>query len=108
MITHWTRDRSRGERLSLPYMVRRQTRETAEMYGLTDRGLLEPGLKADVNVFDYDHLQVEAPRLVRDLPAGGRRLVQHPTGYKLTICSGVVTFEDGQPTGAMPGRLVRG
>ncbi len=108
MLTHWTRDRQRGQRLPLELAVRKQTRDTARLYGLHDRGTLEPGMLADVNVIDYDALQLEPPVVVSDLPAGGSRLVQRAKGYAATIKSGVVTFVDGVDTGARPGRLVRG
>jgi N-acyl-D-aspartate/D-glutamate deacylase len=88
--------------------VAAQTSRTAGFYGLEDRGLLVPGMKADVNVIDFERLHIHAPEMVYDLPADGRRLVQRIDGYKATIQSGVVTYEDGEPTGALPGRLVRG
>ena len=108
LLTHWVRDRRRGARLPLELVVRRQTRETAELYGLRDRGLLAPGMKADVNVIDLDALALSPPEMVYDLPAGGRRLVQRARGYRATIKSGATVFEDGVATGALPGRLVRG
>jgi N-acyl-D-aspartate/D-glutamate deacylase len=108
MLTHWVRDRSRGERLPLEDVVRIQTRNTAELYGLHDRGVLAPGMKADVNVIDFDALALEPPEMVFDLPAEGRRLIQRSQGYRATIVSGQVTFEDGEPTGALPGKLIRG
>ena len=108
MLTHWTRDRSRGPRLALEYVVHRQTRQTAELYGLRDRGLLAPGLRADVNVLDYEGLGFDAPRMAFDLPAGGRRLVQRARGYRATFVAGVQTVADDDFTGALPGRLVRG
>ena len=108
LLTHWVRDRRRGERLPLEFMVRRQTRSTAEVYGLNDRGLLAPGLKADVNLIDLDALSMDAPRMVFDLPASGRRLIQKARGYRMTIKDGVPIFEDGEPTGALPGHLIRG
>jgi N-acyl-D-amino-acid deacylase len=108
MLTHWTRDRTRGERLRLEMMVKKQTSDTAALYGLGDRGSLEPGKLADVNLIDYERLQLASPRIVHDLPAGGRRLVQAATGYVATIKSGVTTFEDGKDTGQRPGVLVRG
>ena len=107
LLTHWARDRSRGERIPLEQVVRLQTGNTASVYGLTDRGTLEPGKKADVNLIDYDALRLHAPEMVFDLPAGGRRLIQRVDGYRATIVSGEVTFENGEPTGARPGRLVR-
>jgi N-acyl-D-amino-acid deacylase len=108
MLTHWTRDRSRGERLPLEYVVRKQTRDTARLYGLTDRGTVEPGALGDLNLIDYDALTLGAPYVTNDLPAGGRRLLQKASGYVSTIKGGTVTFEHGEPTGALPGRLVRG
>ena len=88
--------------------MRLQTGNTAAVYGLTDRGTLEVGKKADVNVIDLDALRLHAPEMVFDLPAGGRRLIQRVDGYRATIVAGEVTFEDGEATGARPGRLVRG
>jgi len=108
LLTHWVRDRSRGARLPVEFVVKRQTADTAALYGLNDRGALRAGLKADLNAIDLDALRLHAPEMVFDLPAGGRRLVQRVEGYKHTIVSGEVTYEDGQPTGAMPGRLIRG
>jgi N-acyl-D-aspartate/D-glutamate deacylase len=108
MLTHWTRDRSRGEKIPLERIIHRQTRQTAEIYGLRDRGLLKPGYRADVNVIDYENLRLDSPRMVRDLPAGGRRLLQQAHGYKMTICAGQVILENDVPTDARPGRVVRG
>lgn len=108
MLTHWVRDRSRGPRLPLEKVVKRQTSETADFFGLTDRGRLQPGLKADINVIDYENLRLHPPELVHDLPAGGKRLVQRVDGYDAIVVSGVPIFEHGQETGARPGRLVRG
>lgn len=108
MITHWARDRSRGPRLELEQVVRLQTRDTAELYGLGDRGVLEAGRRADINVIDLAALNVGAPRLAHDLPAGGRRLLQDATGYVATVVAGEVTRRHGVDTGARPGRLVRG
>ena len=88
--------------------MRLQTSDTAKLYGLGDRGMLKPGMKADVNVIDLDALKLHAPQMVFDLPAGGRRLIQRAEGYKYTVLSGEVTFQDGTPTEAMPGKLVRG
>jgi len=107
MLTHWTRDRTRGDRLSLESIVRKQTALTAEVVGLTDRGTLEVGKKADVNVIDLDHLTLRPPHPADDLPAGGRRILQNASGYVATIVSGVVTRRDDSDTGARPGRLVR-
>jgi len=108
LLTHWTRDRKRGDKLSIPFVVAAQSRKTALSVGLDDRGLLAPGLKADVNVIDYDRLHLHPPKVHYDLPVGGRRLLQQVDGYDATIVSGVVTRRDGTATGAHPGRLVRG
>jgi N-acyl-D-aspartate/D-glutamate deacylase len=108
MVTHWVRDRSRGERLPLELIVKRQTSDTAELYGLGDRGVLAPGYLADVNIIDFDALRLHVPEVVADLPAGGRRIVQRADGYLVTIKSGTVTFRNGEPTGEHPGRLLRG
>jgi N-acyl-D-aspartate/D-glutamate deacylase len=108
LLTHWVRDRSRGERIPVEQVVERQTRRTAEFYDLKDRGALIPGRKADVNVIDLEALHIHAPEMVYDLPAEGRRLIQKVDGYRFTICSGEVIYEDGKPTGALPGKLVRG
>ncbi len=108
LLTHWARDRARGERIPLEQLVERQTRRTAAFYGMDDRGVLAPGMKADVNVIDFDALHIHAPEIVYDLPADGRRLIQKVDGYRYTICSGEVIYEEGEPTGALPGKLVRG
>ncbi|HKY15636.1 MAG TPA: amidohydrolase family protein [Microthrixaceae bacterium] len=108
MLTHWVRDRSRGERLGLEQAVHFQTRRTAELYGLLDRGLLTPGHRADVNVLDFDALAIDAPEMVYDLPAGGRRLIQRARGYRSTIVAGEEVLADGEATGARPGGLIRG
>ena len=108
LLTYWSRDRSRGERIALETLVHQQTRRTAEFYGLDDRGLIAPGMKADVNVIDYDGLTIHPPEMVYDLPTEARRLVQRVDGYRMTICSGEVIMENGEDTGARPGRLVRG
>ncbi len=108
MLTHWARDRSRGPTLPLEMMVKKQTLDTAQVYGLHDRGLLKPGYKADINLIDFEHLRLDMPHFVFDLPAGGRRLTQGAEGYIATMVSGEAIMENGQPTGAMPGKLVRG
>jgi len=108
MLTHWCRDRTRGERLDLPFVVKSQTRDTAEAIGLLDRGLIAPGMKADINVIDFERLRLKPPGMVYDLPAGARRLMQEAEGYVATIVSGAVIYRDGRPTGALPGKLVRG
>jgi N-acyl-D-aspartate/D-glutamate deacylase len=84
------------------------TSDTANLYGLRDRGLIEPGYKADLNLIDLGSVGLHLPEMVFDLPAGGRRLVQHADGYRYTLVNGQVTMRDGEPTGALPGRLVRG
>ncbi len=108
MLTHWCRDRTRGEKLDLPFVVKSQTRDTAEAMGLLDRGLIAVGYKADVNVIDFDNLQLRPPHMVYDLPSGARRLMQEADGYVATIASGEIIYRDGAPTGALPGKLVRG
>ncbi len=108
MLSFWTRDRERGPTLPLEHIVRRQTSATAELWGLKDRGRLAPGFRADINLVDYDALAMDRPRLTFDLPAGGRRLVQRASGYVATFCRGVEIARDGEPTGALPGRLIRG
>jgi len=108
LLTHWTRDRSRGEKLSIPFVVAAQSRKTALSVGLHDRGVIAAGYKADLNVIDYDRLHLHPPKVHYDLPVGGRRLLQQVDGYDATIVSGVVTQRHGVPTGARPGRLVRG
>jgi N-acyl-D-aspartate/D-glutamate deacylase len=107
MLTHWARDRSRGPRLPLPQLVKMQTSETADFFGFTDRGRLAPGMRADVNLIDFDRLRLHQPEVVYDLPAGGRRLVQRVDGYRATLVAGTPIFENGEDTGARPGRLVR-
>ena len=108
MLTHWTRDRSRGPKFPVEWIVKRQTADTAHWIGLHDRGLIAPGYRADLNVIDYDRLTLHRPTILRDLPANGRRLMQYATGYTATIVAGQVIYRDGSPTGARPGRLVRG
>ncbi len=105
LMTYWGRERGR---FPLAEVVRRLTSDTAGAAGLGDRGVLAPGKKADLNVIDYDHLAFDRPYVTFDLPAGGRRLLQHADGYEATIVSGVVTYRQGQATGALPGRMVKG
>jgi len=107
MLMHSGRDRSRGPRLPLERLIKRQTSETADFFGFSDRGRLTPGLRADINVIDFDNLKVRKPELVHDMPAGGRRFVQRVEGYETTMVAGTPIFERGEHTGAMPGRLVR-
>jgi N-acyl-D-aspartate/D-glutamate deacylase len=108
MLTHWVRHRQRGERLDLPSVVKWLSRDTARAVGLLDRGTLAPGYKADLNIIDPDRLVLHAPEVTYDLPGGGRRLVQRADGYSASIVSGTVVYREGRPTGALPGRLVRG
>ncbi|HKY67121.1 MAG TPA: amidohydrolase family protein [Acidimicrobiales bacterium] len=107
LLAHWGRDRARG-RLDLPFLVHRQTQATARAVGLDDRGVLAPGMRADVNVIDAEALQARRPVMQRDLPAGGKRLVQGADGYVATVARGRVTYEGGEATGPLPGRLIRG
>jgi N-acyl-D-amino-acid deacylase len=107
MLTHWSRDRSRGPKLPVEMLIKRQTSETADFFGLSDRGRLVPGLRADVNLIDFDNLQVQKPELVHDMPANGRRFVQKVDGYEATFVAGTQIFDRGAHTGALPGRLVR-
>jgi N-acyl-D-aspartate/D-glutamate deacylase len=108
MLTYFTRDRVRGPHLPLELVVHKMTQDTARLYGLHDRGVLAAGYRADCNLIDYDALALEPPQMVRDLPAGGKRLIQRARGYVATVCAGEVTFEHGEATGALPGRLLRG
>jgi N-acyl-D-aspartate/D-glutamate deacylase len=108
LLTHWARDRRRGAKLPLEQVVHAQTQRTAQLFDFHDRGALLPGMKADVNVIDFDGLRIHPPQMVFDLPAAGRRLIQRVDGYRATLCDGALTFEDGKPTGALPGKLVRG
>ena len=108
LLTHWARDRHRGPKFSLEYVVRKQTLDTATLFGLSDRGVIQVGKKADINVIDMEALRLGVPRMVYDLPAGGRRLIQGASGYDATVVSGIVTRRHGVDTGARPGRLLRG
>jgi N-acyl-D-aspartate/D-glutamate deacylase len=107
LLTHWARDRDRGPKLPVEEAVRLQTSATADVMGVVDRGRIAPGLRADINIIDFDKLELHAPRAVHDLPAGGGRLVQSASGYVATIVNGVVTRRNGADTGERPGRLVR-
>ena len=107
LITHWGRDRVRGEKIDLPTLIKCQSRDTARAVGLTDRGTLEPGMKADVNIIDFENLSVRLPEIVNDLPAGGARLQQRADGYLMTIVNGEPTYIEGEETDSLPGRLVR-
>jgi len=108
LITHWTRDRKRGPKLSIEFAVKKMTKDTADLYSLNDRGQLKVGYKADMNVIDYDRLRLELPYIVNDLPGGAKRLIQKAEGYTATIVSGEVTFRNGEETGARPGVVIRG
>jgi N-acyl-D-aspartate/D-glutamate deacylase len=109
MIKDWTGADRRGYRaLSLEFLVKKQTSDTARTYGLLDRGVIAKGYRADFNLIDFDTLGVAWPEIVYDLPAGGRRLVQRATGYRHTFVAGVETMRNGTATGALPGRLIRG
>jgi N-acyl-D-aspartate/D-glutamate deacylase len=108
MLTHWARDRKRGEKIPVEWVVRKMTRETAELYGLEDRGCIKEGFKADLNIINHETLKLELPYLAHDLPGGARRLIQKAHGYEATIVSGEVTFRRGEETGARPGKVIRG
>ncbi len=108
LLTHWARDRHRGPRIDLAEIVHRQTQATAEAVGLDDRGVVAPGYRADLNLVDLGALKISPPRIIHDLPTGGKRLVQRADGYRHTLVAGTETMTDGAWTGATPGRLVRG
>jgi N-acyl-D-aspartate/D-glutamate deacylase len=108
MLTHWARDRKRGPKLPIEFAVKKMTKDTAELYGLNDRGQLKQGYKADLNVIDFEKLRLDLPYLVNDLPGGAKRLIQKAEGYTATIVSGEVTFRNGEETGARPGVVIRG
>ena len=108
MLTHWVRDRSRGEKLPLPWVIKAHCHDTAHAVGLYDRGVIAAGYKADINVIDMEKLKLHKPEVHYDLPAGGRRLMQYADGYVATIVSGETIYRNGKATGARPGRLVRG
>ena len=108
MLTHWARDRTRGPKLPLPWVVKRLTSDNAAAVGLGDRGVIRRGAKADINVIDYDKLTIRAPRVAYDLPGGGRRIVQHSDGFVAMLVNGEPVMRDGHATGNLPGRLVRG
>lgn len=110
MLTHWARDHRVGDRYHLPleFVVKKLTRDGARLFGMHDRGTLEPGMKADVNLIDFDRLQVNHPEMVHDMPAGMPRLMQTANGYVATLVSGEAVQENGKETGARPGKIVRG
>ena len=107
MLTHWARDRSRGAVIPLEQVVRMMTHDTARSIGILDRGTLEPGMRADINVIDFGNLALGKPTIVDDLPQGASRLLQDVRGYRLTMVNGTITREHDQATGEMPGRLLR-
>ena len=107
IMTHWGRDRKRGDKLSLEFIVKSLTSSTAEAFGMYDRGYIREGKIADINIIDFDSMRLHRPEAIFDLPAGGRRLVQRPEGYEITIKSGEIIFDNGEHTGALPGKLVR-
>ena len=107
LLTHWGRDRTRGEGIDLPTLIKCQSSDTARAVDLTDRGTLEAGMRADVNIIDFDNLNVRLPEIVNDLPAGGARLQQRADGYQMTLVRGEPTYIEGEATDALPGRLVR-
>lgn len=108
LLSHWVRDRTRGPRIALEVAVKRLSADPAALYGLLDRGTIAPGAKGDVNVVDMDRVGLRRPEMVHDLPAGAGRMLQRSTGYVATIVTGEVVVEDGEPTDARPGRLIRG
>jgi N-acyl-D-aspartate/D-glutamate deacylase len=108
LLSHWARDRKRGEGLPIEFLVRKHTRETAAHYGLLDRGVIAPGYRADINVIDFEALRLRQPEIAYDLPAGGKRLLQKADGYRHTFVAGVETLAGGEFTGALPGGMLRG
>lgn len=108
LLTHWTRDRTRGPKLPIEWVIHGQTQKNAELVGLKDRGVLQVGMRADINVIDYDNLTLFPPTIVHDLPAGGKRLIQRAKGYTATLVNGEVAFREGEPTGILGGKLIRG
>jgi N-acyl-D-aspartate/D-glutamate deacylase len=107
-LTHWTRDRGRGALFPVSWIIKRLTADNAGAIGLNDRGLLRAGMKADINILDYDNLRLRPPEIAYDLPAGGKRLLQRTDGIDATIVSGAIVYRHGEATGALPGRLLRG
>ena len=107
LVQHWSRDRDRGAKLPLETVIKMQTSETANLLGIKDRGIIQEGYKADINIIDYEGLTLHEPEIINDLPAGGRRLVQKASGYDYTIVSGEIAFVKGEATGALNGRLIR-
>jgi len=106
-LTHWTRDRTRGSLFPVSAIIKRLAADTAAAVGMTDRGFLRAGFKADINILDYDRLRLRSPEIVYDLPAGGKRLIQRTDGFDATLVAGAVVYRNGEATGALPGRLLR-
>jgi N-acyl-D-aspartate/D-glutamate deacylase len=107
LLQHWGRDRTKGNKFPLERLIKMQTSETSELLGILDRGALEVGLKADINIIDFKNLTIHEPEIIYDLPAGGKRLMQKASGYEYTIVSGEVAFKKGEATGALNGKLIR-
>ena len=107
-LSHWARDREAGKKIPIELIVRKQTKDTAETYGLFDRGEIKTGMLADLNIIDFENLNVTHPKMVYDLPMGGRRLIQNSFGYLATVKSGEVVYDAGEATGILPGKLIRG
>jgi N-acyl-D-amino-acid deacylase len=108
VLQHWVRDRTRGAKIGIEEAVKMMSKEGADLYGLGDRGTIEIGKRADLNVIDLDEVELQLPEVIDDLPTGASRIVQRAKGIKFTLCAGEITFRDGEPTGARPGRLIRG
>ncbi|MGC4252209.1 MAG: amidohydrolase family protein [Sphingobium sp.] len=108
LMTHWSKEKGRKDGFDLTWLIKRQTSDTARAVGLWDRGVIAPGMKADINIFDLDQLSLKAPEMRHDLPAGGKRLLQKAAGYRATMVSGTITYRDGEPAGPLPGQLIRG
>ena len=108
LLQHFVRDRTRGPRIGLEQAVKLQTYDTASLYGLSDRGLIQEGQRADLNLVDFERLKLSAPEMINDLPACGKRLIQRAEGYEATFVGGEMTFNNGEATGVLPGKLVRG
>ena len=107
-ISHWGRDREAGRKFPLEMLIKKQTKDTAETFGLFDRGEIKSGMLADINIIDFDKLNVSHPTMIHDLPLGGRRLVQDSEGYIATIKNGLIVSENGKSNGVLPGKLIRG
>jgi N-acyl-D-aspartate/D-glutamate deacylase len=108
VLQHWVRDRTRGAKIELEAAVKMMAKEGADLYGLSDRGTIEVGKRGDLNVIDLAAVELQLPEVIDDLPTGASRIVQRASGFDVTVCSGEVTFRGGEPTGARPGKLIRG